>query len=132
VNALPPLDRVIALLARLPGVGRRSAERMAVALLRGGDALLGEMLLSLENLHATVCTCSKCGSVTLRAENPCRLCSDPRRDGSLLCVVEDPGDIATIERAGGYRGRYHALMGKLSPMKGQGRRTSGSSRWSAA
>ncbi len=117
---LEPLDRLGKQLARLPGVGRRSAERMALGLVRDAEKLLPELIQSLETVVRTVCLCERCGAVTLREQNPCRLCTDPRRDDGLLCVVEEPGDIDTLEKSGGYRGRYHALMGKLSPMKGEG------------
>jgi recombination protein RecR len=116
---MDPLDKLIGLLARLPGVGRRSAERMAVALARNG-ALLKDLSAALRDVDARVMPCERCGNITLRDANPCRLCTDARRDDALLCVVEDPGDIPSIEKSGGFRGRYFALMGKLSPMKGEG------------
>lgn len=73
----------------------------------------------LEADEGVVC-CARCGSVTLASENPCELCSKPRRDSHILCVVETPGDIVKIEESGGFHGRYHALMGKLSPVHGKG------------
>jgi recombination protein RecR len=114
-----PLDKLVLLLAKLPGVGRRSAERMALALARNGN-LMRDLTASLRDVDARVMPCDRCGNITLRDANPCRLCTDPRRDDSLLCVVEDPGDIASIEKSGGFRGRYFALMGKISPMRGEG------------
>lgn len=120
MSALEPLAKLCALLARLPGVGRRSAERMALAVVRDGGGLAGELAVALQDVRQNVVACSRCGHTTLRADDPCRLCTEPRRDDTLLCVVEDPSDIAVMERAGGYRGRYHALMGRLSPQRGEG------------
>jgi len=120
MKRLAPLDKVCACLSKLPGIGRRSAERMAVGLAGGGDGLLQDLIAALRELADGVVLCSRCGALTPRAEDPCRCCSDPARDGGLLCVVEDPADVLRIERAGGFRGRYHVLGGKLSPMRGQG------------
>lgn len=114
------LDRLKMLLSKLPGVGRRSADRMAVAIARNRDGYLNELAAAIEQVGREITTCKLCGSLTDHAENPCRLCTDTRRDSRLLCVVEDPGDIDLIERSGMYRGRYHALMGKLSPARGEG------------
>ena len=114
------LIRLSSLLGRLPGVGRRSADRMAMALLRDQGTLLRDLSFALSEAGAKLKTCSQCGSITPRDEDPCGLCTDPRRNGKILCVVEDPGDIITLERAGGFQGRYHALMGKLSPSRGDG------------
>jgi recombination protein RecR len=119
---LDVLARLAGLLGKLPGVGRRSAERMAMKLARDTGGLVRSLVLALEEVEAKVCTCSLCGNVTLQTENPCRLCGDPRRDAAMLCVVEDPADIQLIEAAGVFRGRYHALMGKLSPLRGEGPR----------
>jgi len=115
-----PLARLIGLLARLPGIGRRSAERIALLLVRDGPGLAGELSLALANLPARVKCCSLCGNVTLAEADPCRLCTDPRRDPHVLCVVEEADDIPLIEKAGVFHGRYHALMGRLSPMRGEG------------
>ena len=75
---------------------------------------------SLDEVGRDVCSCSLCGGITSVGRDPCRLCTDPKRDGHVLCVVEDPADIALIQKSGGFFGRYHALMGKISPMKGDG------------
>lgn len=114
------LERLAACLSRLPGVGRRSAERMALRLVLDQEGLLDDLIRTLGYAKEHACGCARCGSITVRDENPCRLCTSPGRDGRLLCVVEEPGDIASLEKCGGYRGRYHALMGKLSPMRGEG------------
>lgn len=117
---MDPLAQLTAALAQLPGIGRRTAERLAVHLARNPAGSARELAAAIEEARATLTACRLCGSVTAKAENPCRLCADPRRDEALLCVVEDPGDIALIERSGEYHGRYFALMGKLSPMRGEG------------
>ncbi len=115
--AVEALQRLVTALGKLPGVGRRSAERMAMRLAVGQRDLIDELLASLAFVQKSVTGCSKCGSPTHVDENPCRLCTSPGRDDALLCVVEEPADIATIEGSGGFRGRYHALMGTLSPPK---------------
>jgi len=119
MNIPESLDRLKGLLSRLPGVGRRSAERMAVAIARNRDGYLDELAAVLREVGREVVACRECGSMTSRERNPCPLCTDPRRDRRLLCVVEDPADIEVIERAGVYRGSYHALMGRLAPARGE-------------
>lgn len=120
MSSAEPLARLTRALAKLPGIGRRSAERMALRLVTGPASLLGELVEALEETRATVVLCKRCGNLTVRGQDPCALCADPRRATGALCVVEEPGDLALIEKSGGYRGRYHVLHGKLSPMKGQG------------
>lgn len=114
------MDRLLAALGKLPGIGRRSAERIASKLVRDRDGVLRELMEALQQAAARVTCCERCGAVTSSDEQPCRLCTNPRRDSTVMCVVEDPNDIAVIERSGGFHGRYHALMGKLSPMRGEG------------
>lgn len=113
-------ERLISALARLPGVGRRSAERMALRLVVKKAALLKDLKAALVEAEGSLVCCSVCGAITRSDADPCRICTDPDRSSRVLCVVEDPGDIMLIERAGVFRGRYHALMGKLSPMNGAG------------
>lgn len=107
-------------LGRLPGVGRKTAERMALRLVRDRDGLCRELAYVLESARTTLRCCSRCGSVTGVGEDPCAFCTEPGRDSAVLCVVEEPSDILAVEASGGYRGGYHALMGKLSPMRGDG------------
>ena len=114
------LHQLTEALAKLPGIGRRTAERLAVHLARNPSGAAREVAAALDDARAKLAACKLCGSVTARDENPCRLCADARRDGTILCVVEDPADIALLERSGEYHGRYFALMGKLSPMRGEG------------
>jgi len=120
MNHLIPLDNLVAALSRLPGIGRRTAERMAMALVQDRKNLMRILAHALLEADEGISCCERCGSVTLAVENPCALCTQPRRDAQILCVVESPGDIMKIEQSGGFRGRYHALMGKLSPMHGTG------------
>lgn len=110
-----PLDELERCLSRLPGLGRRSASRAALALVREKERLLKPLAESLEVAAAQVRCCSRCGAFTVLEKDPCDLCSDASRDGSILCVVEEPSDIVSLEASGAFRGRYHALGGKLSP-----------------
>ncbi len=113
-------DKLRDCFGRLPGIGRRSAERLVFGLLTDQSGLPAELAAALQEVAASLRCCSRCGALTTAGEDPCRLCTDPNRDDTLLCVVETPADIMRIEQAGGYRGRYHALMGRLSPMNGMG------------
>lgn len=122
MSGLEYLDRIAAVLAKLPGIGRRSSERMAYRLAWEPDGLLRELAESLREAQAHVRLCTRCGGITTADEMPCRLCTQDQRDGTLLCVVEDPSDIVALERSGSYKGRYHALLGVLSPMHGEGPR----------
>jgi recombination protein RecR len=117
---LVPLDNLVAALSRLPGIGRRTAERMAMALVQDRKGLMRILANALLEADESIATCERCGSITLTSENPCELCVRPRKDAQMLCVVESPGDIMKIEESGGFQGRYHALMGRLSPMHGVG------------
>ena len=117
---MEPLHQLTEALAKLPGIGRRTAERLATHLARNPAGPARELAAALGGARPKLAACQLCGSVTAKEENPCRLCADPRRDDAILCVVEDPSDIALIERSGEYRGRYFALMGKISPMRGEG------------
>ncbi len=115
-----PMQRLTAALAALPGVGRRTAERMALRLAVERRDTAEELMRALAEVRERVRACSWCGCPTAPEQDPCRLCTGPQRDDALLAVVEDPGDIPMLEQSGGFRGRYHALMGPLSPMKGRG------------
>ncbi len=118
--SVPALDALAVALGRLPGVGRRSAERMAMKLAGEPERLIAPLIAALETTRAQVRFCSRCGAVTEADRNPCRLCTDVARNGRQLCVVEDPSDVLAIEATGTFRGRYHALMGRISPMRGDG------------
>jgi recombination protein RecR len=117
---LLPLDNLIAALEKLPGIGKRSAERMAFSLVQNRNGLarrLADALLAADEL---VGTCSRCGGITVTKEDPCALCTDGRRANGQLCVVESIGDIMKIEGCNGFTGRYHVLGGHLSPALGKG------------
>src|SRR4029434_5384673 len=103
---------------RLPGIGAKSAARLAYYLLRSPDEDAERLSRAISESRAAVRRCSTCN--TLTEEDPCEICSDPQRDASLLCVVEEPGNLAAIEKTREYRGRYHVLWGALSPLKGIG------------
>ncbi|WP_159716571.1 recombination mediator RecR [Geminicoccus flavidas] len=105
-------------LARLPGLGPRSARRAALALLKRQDTLLDPLIRTLETCRAQVRRCSVCGN--LDATDPCAICSDGGRDGTSLCVVEEVEDLWAVERAGFFHGRYHVLGGRLSALDGIG------------
>lgn len=111
-----PIEDLTRALARLPGLGRRSASRAALALLREPEKLLDPLAWALRSARESVVCCSRCGAFTVRDENPCSLCTDALRDGSVICVVEESADILTIEASGAFHGRYHVLGGKLSPV----------------
>jgi len=114
----PEIERLIQLLARLPGLGPRSARRAALHLIRKKEPLLGPLAEAMRIAHDRISTCSVCGAVDTR--DPCTVCADERRDGSVLVVVESVGDLWALERADATRGRYHVLGGALSPLDGVG------------
>jgi recombination protein RecR len=110
------IERLIQLLAKLPGLGPRSARRAALALLKKRDTLLEPLADSLREAADAILTCEICGN--LDTQSPCAICSDSRRDSHVLCVVEDVADLWALERAGVFRGRYHVLGGALSALDG--------------
>ncbi len=114
----PEIERLIQLLARLPGLGPRSARRAVLHLLKKKDALLLPLAATLREVGETVHACKTCGNLDSR--DPCAICTDPRRDEALLCVVESVADLWALERAGVFRGRYHVLGGTLSALDGIG------------
>jgi recombination protein RecR len=111
-----PIQRLISELARLPGIGQRSAQRLAFHLLRAGDDEALGLADAIRDVKEKVGLCEVCFNL---AEGPrCRICEDERRDRTLICVVEEPSDVIPIERTGEYRGLYHVLGGALSPIDG--------------
>jgi recombination protein RecR len=117
----PEIERLIALLAKLPGLGPRSARRAALTLLKKRDQLLTPLGQALAEASARVRTCQVCGS--LDSTDPCAVCADRTRDGGLICVVEEVGALWAMERGGAFRGRYHVLGGLLSALDGVGPET---------
>ncbi len=114
----PEIERLVQLLARLPGLGPRSARRAALHLIRKREQLLGPLADALRVAHERISTCSVCGNVDSR--DPCTICCDERRESATLVVVESVGDLWALERADATRARYHVLGGALSPLDGVG------------
>lgn len=114
----PEIERLIQLLARLPGLGPRSARRAALHLVRKRAELLGPLTDAMSVARDRIVTCSACG--TIDTCDPCTICADPRRDPKVLVIVETVGDLWALERASATRGRYHVLGGVLSPLDGTG------------
>lgn len=114
----PEIERLIQLLARLPGLGPRSARRAALQLIKKREQLLGPLADAMRVAHERVLVCSACGNID--TSDPCTLCGDMRRDESLLVVVEDVADLWALERAGVINARYHVLGGTLSALDGIG------------
>jgi recombination protein RecR len=113
-----PVARLIDALQRLPGIGPKTAQRLTFFLLKRPAEEVASLSEALGQLKASIVNCSVCFNVT-EAE-PCRICRDPARDGRALCVVEEPNDLLAIERTREFRGRYHVLLGALSPLDGIG------------
>jgi len=112
----PSVDNLIVQLARLPGVGRRTAQRLAFHLLKTSEADALALADAIREVKERIGFCTECGNL---AEEPlCQICADARRDRSLICVVEDPSDLVALERTHEYRGLYHVLGGALSPIDG--------------
>ena len=117
-SAGPEIERLISLLAKLPGLGPRSARRAALALLKRREQLLVPLAASLAETAEKVVSCSVCGAPDTR--DPCAICSDGARDNGLICVVEEAGALWAMERSGAFRGKYHVLGGLLSALDGVG------------
>lgn len=119
MHVIPPaLERLITDLSRLPGIGRKTASRLALYILRRPSSEAIELSEDLAALHSSICLCGGCYAFS--ESDPCGICGDARRDASLLCVVEEPGDMLSIEKTAVFRGVYHILHGVLSPMDGIG------------
>lgn len=114
----PELQRLIDLLAKMPGLGPRSAKRAALYLLKRREQVMGPLAFALDDAAKKVKACSVCGNWD--SIDPCAVCGDHERDASVLCVVQDVGDLWALERAGAHKGRYHVLGGLLSPLDGVG------------
>jgi recombination protein RecR len=112
------IEDLVTELAKLPGIGRKTAQRLTFFLLKQPAETATRLAEAIRSVRERVTACGVCG--TLTDEDPCAICRDPRRDASLLCVVEEAADVTAIERAGRFRGRYHVLGGRLSPLEGIG------------
>ena len=111
-----PIVQLLAALNKLPGIGPRSAERIALFLAQSTAGEARQLADAVLRAKERIRSCEVCGALT--EQSPCGLCADPRRDPSLLCVVERPVDILSLEKAGSFQGKYHVLGGKLSPLDG--------------
>lgn len=117
--ALPEaVTQLLKALNSLPGIGPRSAERLALHLVQSDPAAVRQLAQALLEARERVKTCGRCGSLT--EQSPCLICTDEKRDGTLICVVERAVDIITIDKAGKFRGRFHVLGGRISPVNGVG------------
>lgn len=112
----PPIQRLVSELAKLPGVGQRTAQRLALHILRGTDEEARALATAIAEVKAQIRPCERCFNLT---DVPvCRICTDARRDDSVICVVEDAVDVISLERTHEFHGRYHVLGGALSPLDG--------------
>ncbi|MDO9352599.1 MAG: recombination mediator RecR [Solirubrobacteraceae bacterium] len=112
----PPIQRLIAEFAKLPGIGQRTAQRLALHVLRGSDEHASQLASAIAEVKAQIRPCQICFNL---ADQPtCHICRDARRDDSVICVVEDPADVISMERTHEFHGRYHVLGGSLSPLDG--------------
>jgi len=117
VSSLPqPIVELLGALNKLPGIGPRSAERLALHLVQSDPGAVQQLAQAMVEARARIRACLTCGALT--EQTPCAICTDARRDASLVCAVERPVDILSIEKAGTYRGKYHVLGGKVSPLNG--------------
>jgi recombination protein RecR len=118
LDSIPSFARLVAELAKFPGIGNKTATRLAFFLLRQPDAEAAALATAIVDLKRNTRFCSVCYHIT--EQDPCPLCADPVRDASLLCVVEEPQAVLAVERSRSFRGRYHVLHGALSPLDGIG------------
>ena len=112
------MKRLVEAFGRMPGIGQRTAERLTYYVLRSPKAEMEQLAQTICDVKEKVGHCSQCHNIT--EADPCRLCADPRRDASVVCVVEEPKDVFAIEAAGSFRGLYHVLMGRIAPLDGIG------------
>lgn len=115
-----PLQNLINALARLPGIGPKTASRLAFYLLRAPEEISQQLAQALEELKAATGTCKICYNITTADREVCEICENSQRADGTICVVEDPMDVLAMERTGGFNGRYHVLGGVLSPIEGVG------------
>jgi len=115
-----PIQNLINALERLPGIGPKSASRLAFYLLRADELISTELAESLTGLKQRIAYCTECFNITDAGRELCEVCSNPKRDASLICVLEDALDVLALERTAAYQGRYHVLGGVLNPIEGIG------------
>jgi len=114
----PSLERLVLILARLPGIGKKSATRIALKLVASSEADCRELARAIVEASEKTIGCSTCGALT--ECDPCAICTDPRRESAVICAVERPSDVIALERTSRFRGKYHVLGGLLSPLDGIG------------
>lgn len=115
-----PLQNLINALERLPGIGPKSASRLAFYFLRADESLSGELAEALTDIRKKIAYCSECFNITEAGQERCDICENPKRDGEVICVLEDALDVLALERVGAFQGRYHVLQGVLNPIEGIG------------
>lgn len=115
-----PIQNLINALERLPGIGPKSASRLAFYFLRADESLSSELAEALTGLKDKIAFCSECFNITDAGRELCEICENPKRDASIICVLEDALDVLALERMGAYQGRYHVLQGVLNPIEGIG------------
>ena len=115
-----PIQNLINALERLPGIGPKSASRLAFYFLRADESLLSELAEALTGLKDKIAFCSECFNITDAGRELCEICENPKRDASIICVLEDALDVLALERMGAYQGKYHVLQGVLNPIEGIG------------
>jgi recombination protein RecR len=118
IRYVSPLNRLVDVLMRLPGVGAKTAQRLAFYLLKAPREEAMKLAEAIVEIKEKIRVCGRCYNIA--EEEQCTICQDPTRDGSVLCVVEEPNDLMAIERTGTFKGRYHVLQGSLSPIEGRG------------
>lgn len=114
------IQSLVTALERLPGIGPKSASRLAFYLLRAPEDVAQDLSVALANLKANTAFCSECFNITDAGRERCEICESQKRDSSLICVVEEALDVLALERTGGFQGKYHVLQGVLSPIEGVG------------
>jgi recombination protein RecR len=115
-----PLEKLIAAFERLPGIGPKTASRLAFYMLRAPAEISGDLSAALKDIKSATALCKICFNITVAGRDTCEICASSERDESQICVVEDPMDVLAMERTAGFLGRYHVLHGALSPIEGIG------------
>ncbi len=113
-----PIQNLVIALERLPGIGPKTASRLAFFLLRAPEEVSGQLAEALTDIKTRIAFCQECFNITSAGRERCEICESGQRDGAIICVVEEPLDVVALERVGAYKGKYHVLQGVLSPIEG--------------
>jgi recombination protein RecR len=113
-----PIQNLVLALERLPGIGPKTASRLAFFLLRAPEEVSGQLAEALTDIKTRIAFCQECFNITTAGRERCEICESSQRDGAIICVVEEPLDVLALERIGAYKGKYHILQGVLSPIEG--------------